>query len=59
LAWGFSQPLAAFTLWSITLVFNLLAMRIQGVNLVVIISTAISIFLLLGFTVWHRTLNNS
>ncbi|CEJ44178.1 MraY family glycosyltransferase [Umezakia ovalisporum] len=59
LAWGFSQPRAAFTLWSVTLVFNLLAMRIQGVTLVVIVPTAISIILLLGFTVWQRTFNNS
>ena len=51
---GFSQPRAALTLWSITLVFNLLAMRIQGMTLVVIISTAISIIFLLGFTVWHK-----
>ncbi|TVP61588.1 MAG: undecaprenyl/decaprenyl-phosphate alpha-N-acetylglucosaminyl 1-phosphate transferase, partial [Nodularia sp. (in: Bacteria)] len=54
LALGFSQPRAAFTLWSITLVFNLLAMRIQGMTLVVIISTAISIIFLLGFTVWRK-----
>ena len=54
LALGFSQPRAAFTLWSITLVFNLLAMRIQGVNFMVIISTAISIIFLLGFTVWRK-----
>ncbi|MBE9051863.1 undecaprenyl/decaprenyl-phosphate alpha-N-acetylglucosaminyl 1-phosphate transferase [Nostocales cyanobacterium LEGE 11386] len=54
LAWGFSQPHAALTLWAITLVFNLLAMRIQGMTLVVIISTAISIIFLLGFTVWQR-----
>jgi UDP-GlcNAc:undecaprenyl-phosphate/decaprenyl-phosphate GlcNAc-1-phosphate transferase len=54
LAWGLSQRHAAFTLWSITLVFNLLAMRIQGMSLVVIIATASSIIILLGFTVWQR-----
>ncbi|MEH2258502.1 MraY family glycosyltransferase [Nostoc sp.] len=54
LAWGLSQRHAAFTLWSITLFFNLLAMRIQGMSLAVIMTTAISIIILLGFTVWQR-----
>ncbi|MEH2354217.1 MULTISPECIES: MraY family glycosyltransferase [unclassified Nostoc] len=54
LAWGLSQRNAAFTLWSITLVFNLLAMRIQGMSLGVMLTTASSIILLLGFTVWQR-----
>lgn len=54
LAWGLSQRHAAFTLWSITLVFNLLAMRIQGMSVVVILTTAISIIIFLGFTVWQR-----
>ncbi|MBW4555125.1 MAG: undecaprenyl/decaprenyl-phosphate alpha-N-acetylglucosaminyl 1-phosphate transferase [Trichormus sp. ATA11-4-KO1] len=59
LAWGFSQPHAALTLWAITLVFNLLAMRIQGMTGMVIIATAISIIFLLGFTVWRRNFHNS
>ncbi|MEH2421190.1 MAG: MraY family glycosyltransferase [Nostoc sp.] len=54
LAWGLSQRHAAFTLWSITLVFNLLAMRIQGMTLAVMLTTASSIIILLGFTVWQR-----
>ncbi|MEH1769876.1 MraY family glycosyltransferase [Nostoc sp.] len=54
LAWGLSQRHAAFTLWSITLVFNLLAMKIQGMSLAVMVATASSIILLLGFTVWQR-----
>ncbi|BDI19491.1 undecaprenyl-phosphate alpha-N-acetylglucosaminyl 1-phosphate transferase [Nostoc cf. commune SO-36] len=54
LAWGLSQRHAAFTLWSITLVFNLLAMRIQGMSLAVMLATASSIIILLGFTVWQR-----
>ncbi|MBD2507521.1 undecaprenyl/decaprenyl-phosphate alpha-N-acetylglucosaminyl 1-phosphate transferase [Nostoc muscorum FACHB-395] len=54
LAWGLSQRHAAFTLWSITLFFNLLAMRIQGMSLAVMMTTATSIVLLLGFTVWQR-----
>jgi UDP-GlcNAc:undecaprenyl-phosphate/decaprenyl-phosphate GlcNAc-1-phosphate transferase len=54
LAWGLSQRHAAFTLWSITLVFNLLAMRIQGMSLAVMITTASSIIILLAFTVWQR-----
>ncbi|MBD6615577.1 undecaprenyl/decaprenyl-phosphate alpha-N-acetylglucosaminyl 1-phosphate transferase [Komarekiella sp. 'clone 1'] len=54
LAWGLSQRHAAFTLWSITLVCNLLAMRIQGMSAVVMLTTASSIIILLGFTVWQR-----
>jgi len=54
LAWGLSQRHAAFTLWSITLACNLLAMRIQGMSGVVMLTTASSIILLLGFTVWQR-----
>ncbi|ACC79953.1 MraY family glycosyltransferase [Nostoc punctiforme] len=54
LAWGLSQRHAAFTLWSITLFFNLLAMRIQGMSLAVMMTTATSIVVLLGFTVWQR-----
>ncbi|MHC5825401.1 MAG: undecaprenyl/decaprenyl-phosphate alpha-N-acetylglucosaminyl 1-phosphate transferase, partial [Nostoc sp.] len=54
LDWGLSQRNAAFTLWSITLVFNLLAMRIQGMSLAVMAATASSIILLLGFTIWQR-----
>jgi UDP-GlcNAc:undecaprenyl-phosphate GlcNAc-1-phosphate transferase len=54
LAWGFSQRHAAFTLWSITLFFNLLAMKIQGMSLAVMMTTAISIIILLAFTVWQR-----
>ncbi|WP_341530640.1 MraY family glycosyltransferase [Nostoc sp. UHCC 0302] len=54
LAWGFSQRHAAFTLWSITLVCNLLAMRIQGMTVVVMLTTASSIIMLLAFTVWQR-----
>jgi UDP-GlcNAc:undecaprenyl-phosphate GlcNAc-1-phosphate transferase len=54
LAWGLSQRHAAFTLWSITLFFNLLAMRIQGMSLAVMMTTASSIVVLLGFTVWQR-----
>ncbi|MCC5605287.1 undecaprenyl/decaprenyl-phosphate alpha-N-acetylglucosaminyl 1-phosphate transferase [Nostoc sp. CHAB 5834] len=54
LAWGLSQRNAAFTLWSITLVFNLLAMRIQGMSLAVMLTTASSIIILLGFTIWQR-----
>ena len=54
LAWGLSQRHAAFTLWSITLIFNLLAMRIQGMSLAVMLTTASSIIILLGYTIWQR-----
>jgi UDP-GlcNAc:undecaprenyl-phosphate GlcNAc-1-phosphate transferase len=58
LAWGLSQRNAAFILWSITLGCNLLAMKVQGMSLPVMLVTAIGIILLLGFTVWQRMLNN-
>jgi UDP-GlcNAc:undecaprenyl-phosphate GlcNAc-1-phosphate transferase len=54
LAWGLSQRHAALTLWSITLVCNLLAMRLQNMTLVQMLTTAIGIILLLSFTVWQR-----
>ncbi len=54
LAWGFSQRRAAVTLWTITLVSNALAMKLQGMSRVVIYSTMFSIIMLLGFTVWHK-----
>ncbi|MBH8566076.1 undecaprenyl/decaprenyl-phosphate alpha-N-acetylglucosaminyl 1-phosphate transferase [Nostoc sp. CENA67] len=54
LAWGFSQRHAAFTLWAITLITNMLAMSVRGMPLVVIIATASGIIILLGLTIWQR-----
>ncbi|WP_026733796.1 MraY family glycosyltransferase [Fischerella sp. PCC 9605] len=54
LALGFSQRRAALTLWTIALVCNWLAMTIQGMSLVVIFTTTLSIIALLGFTLWQR-----
>lgn len=54
LAWGFSQRRAAVTLWTVTLLANALAMKLQGMTPVVINTTIVSIILLLGFTVWHK-----
>ncbi|MBH8576913.1 undecaprenyl/decaprenyl-phosphate alpha-N-acetylglucosaminyl 1-phosphate transferase [Nostocaceae cyanobacterium CENA369] len=54
LAWGFSQRHAAFTLWSITLICNLLAMTVRGMPLAVILATASSIIILLALTIWQR-----
>ena len=54
LASGLSQRHAAFALWFITWSFNQLAMRIQGMSLVVMFATSVSIFICLGFTVWLR-----
>jgi UDP-GlcNAc:undecaprenyl-phosphate GlcNAc-1-phosphate transferase len=54
LAWGFSQRRAAYTLWSITLVCNLLAMRMQHLTLVQMLATTITIIFLIGFTVLGR-----
>lgn len=54
LAWGFSQRHAAFTLWAITLITNMLAMSVRGMPLLVIIATSTSIIVLLGLTIWQR-----
>jgi len=54
LAWGLSQRHAAFTLWSITLVCNLLAMRMQHLTAIQMLATTISVILLIGFTIWGR-----
>ncbi|MBD2493285.1 MraY family glycosyltransferase [Nostoc sp. FACHB-280] len=59
LAWGLSQSHAAFTLWTMTLMGNLLAMTIRGMPLPVIVATCVSIIILLSFTVWQRILNNA
>ncbi|MBE9209276.1 undecaprenyl/decaprenyl-phosphate alpha-N-acetylglucosaminyl 1-phosphate transferase [Nostoc sp. LEGE 06077] len=59
LAWGFSQSHAAFTLWTITLIGNLLAMHIRDMPVTVIVATSVIIIILLGFTVWQRILHNS
>ncbi|MCS7058059.1 MAG: undecaprenyl/decaprenyl-phosphate alpha-N-acetylglucosaminyl 1-phosphate transferase [Meiothermus sp.] len=54
LARGFSQRRTTLTLWTITLLFNLLAMRVQGLSPLVIGVTALGTALLLGFTVWRK-----
>jgi UDP-GlcNAc:undecaprenyl-phosphate GlcNAc-1-phosphate transferase len=54
LAWGFSQRHAALTLWSITLICNLLAMRLQNMTLVQMLITTIGIICFLGFIVLQR-----
>ncbi|BAY25388.1 putative glycosyl transferase [Calothrix sp. NIES-2100] len=54
LAWGFSQRRAAYTLWSITLVCNLLAMRMQHLTLLQMVATTMSVILLIGFTILGR-----
>lgn len=54
LAWGLSQRHAALILWGITLLCNWLAMRIQGMSLLVMLATTVGIVILLGFTVWPR-----
>lgn len=54
LAWGLSQRHAALILWSITLICNWLAMRIQGMTVIVMLATTIGITILLSFTIWQR-----
>jgi UDP-GlcNAc:undecaprenyl-phosphate GlcNAc-1-phosphate transferase len=54
LARGLSQRSTALILWSITLITNYLAMKLQGMNLVAMLVTIASIIILLSFTVWQR-----
>jgi UDP-GlcNAc:undecaprenyl-phosphate GlcNAc-1-phosphate transferase len=54
LARGLSQRSAALTLWTITLVSNSLAMKLQGMTTGAIAVTIGSIIILLSFTVWRR-----
>ncbi|NEP57832.1 MAG: undecaprenyl/decaprenyl-phosphate alpha-N-acetylglucosaminyl 1-phosphate transferase [Symploca sp. SIO2G7] len=54
LDWGLSQHHAALILWTIALLSNWLAMKLQGMTGVVIHTTSVSIILLLGFTLWRR-----
>lgn len=56
LALGFSQRRAALTLWTITMVSNWLAMKLQGMTSQVIYATTLSIIVLLSFTLWQRVL---
>lgn len=54
LARGLSQRSTALILWSVTLITNYLAMKLQGMNLVATLVTIASIIILLSFTVWQR-----
>jgi UDP-GlcNAc:undecaprenyl-phosphate/decaprenyl-phosphate GlcNAc-1-phosphate transferase len=54
LAWGLSQRHAALTLWSIALICNLLAMRLQNMSLVQMLATTVGIISLLGFVVLQK-----
>jgi UDP-GlcNAc:undecaprenyl-phosphate/decaprenyl-phosphate GlcNAc-1-phosphate transferase len=54
LARGLSQTRTTLILWGITLVTNLVAMVVQEMSALVIVSTAISIVALLALIVWRR-----
>lgn len=54
LARGFSQRSIALMLWAVTLVSNCLAMKLQGMTLLLIFVTSCSIIFFLGFTVWQK-----
>lgn len=54
LARGLSQTRTTLILWGITLITNLVAMVIQGMSALVIISTAVGIIVLLALIVWRR-----
>lgn len=54
LARGFSQRRTALALWTVTLVSNWLAMKLQGMTTLASLVTIGSIIVLLSFTVWQR-----
>ena len=54
LDWGLSQRHAALILWTIALLSNWLAMKLQGMTAMVIHTTSVGIILLLCFTLWRR-----
>jgi UDP-GlcNAc:undecaprenyl-phosphate/decaprenyl-phosphate GlcNAc-1-phosphate transferase len=54
LSWGLSQGHSAVVLWSVTLVANVVAMRMQGTRQMAIITVAIGIIVLLVMTVRWR-----
>lgn len=54
LARGLSQTRTTLILWGVTLGTNIVAMAVQGMSALVIISTAVSIIVLLALIVWRR-----
>ncbi|ARV60839.1 undecaprenyl-phosphate alpha-N-acetylglucosaminyl 1-phosphate transferase [Nostocales cyanobacterium HT-58-2] len=54
LAWGLSQRHAALTLWAITLICNLLAMRLQNMTSMQMLVTTVGIIVFLSFAVLQR-----
>ncbi|MEM7553595.1 MAG: MraY family glycosyltransferase [Cyanobacteria bacterium P01_A01_bin.84] len=54
LAWGLSQRRAAFTLWSIALACNLIAMRFRGMSSTVMLATTSGIIFLLALAILQR-----
>jgi len=56
---GFSQRRTALILWAITLATNLAAMVVQGIAVVVIVTTGVGIVVLLGLVVWRTWLTAS
>ena len=54
LARGLSQTRTTLILWGITLITNLIAMVVQGMSTLVIVSTATGIIALLALIVWRR-----
>jgi UDP-GlcNAc:undecaprenyl-phosphate/decaprenyl-phosphate GlcNAc-1-phosphate transferase len=54
LALGLSQRWTAIVLWGVSLLSNLVAMRLQGTSGIVMASTIASIILPLGLTIWLR-----
>jgi len=54
LARGLSQTRTTLILWGVTLGTNIVAMKVQRMSVLVIVSTAVSIIALLALIVWRR-----
>ncbi|NLE73545.1 MAG: undecaprenyl/decaprenyl-phosphate alpha-N-acetylglucosaminyl 1-phosphate transferase [Actinobacteria bacterium] len=53
---GFSQRRTALILWGVTLATNLVAMAVQGIAAVAIVTTGVGIVVLLSLVVWRKWL---
>jgi UDP-GlcNAc:undecaprenyl-phosphate GlcNAc-1-phosphate transferase len=54
LARGLSQTRTTLILWGVTLVTNLVAMAVQGMSALKIVTTTFGIVILLAFIIWRR-----
>jgi UDP-GlcNAc:undecaprenyl-phosphate/decaprenyl-phosphate GlcNAc-1-phosphate transferase len=58
ISWGFSQRLVALFFWSVSLICDIFAMKLQGINLISISCTTVAIIALLSLVVWWKGKSN-